>query len=387
LRISSIIGSSDSFIRVSYIDRPNRFTVEVLFDGRTVKAYLPNPGRLQELLLPGATLLIAKNPDPSRRSTDYTVIAVEKEGVPVVLHTHLANSIVERLIEKNMVPGLEGFSVVRTEVSIGKSRFDFLLEKDGRELIMEVKSCTLFGEEIAMFPDAVTVRGRRHISELAELTSKGREGMVLFLVHWPSARYFIPGFHTDLDFARSLYELRNHLKVEAVSLGWERDLSLGSDIRSLTIPWGMIGRESQDRGSYIVILRLDRSQSLHVGRLGKIHFRKGYYLYVGSAMKNLTRRMKRHQRRRKGLFWHIDYLRNHTEFCYALPVRSSRPLECEIAGALKGISDWLVPFFGASDCSCTTHLFGVNINPLKSEGFIRLLQYFRIDRLTDELHS
>jgi DNA-binding sugar fermentation-stimulating protein len=70
---------------------------------------------------------------------------------------------------------------------VGHSRFDFLLERNGRPFYLEVKSCTLVGRSIAMFPDAVTARGRRHLEELADMGRRGTPCGVLFLIHWPRA--------------------------------------------------------------------------------------------------------------------------------------------------------------------------------------------------------
>jgi len=78
----------------------------------------------------------------------------------------------------------------------------------GDPFVLEVKSCTLFGNSIAMFPDAVTVRGRRHIEELAALAVRGTAGGVVFLVHTPRVRYFLPDYHTDLTFARTFLNVK-----------------------------------------------------------------------------------------------------------------------------------------------------------------------------------
>jgi sugar fermentation stimulation protein A len=95
----------------------------------------------------------------------------------------------------------------------------------------------------------------------------------------------------------------------------------------------------------------------------------------------LTQRLDRHKREGKKLFWHIDYLRAHAEVHLALPVRASDPLECELAQALRRISQREVPGFGCSDCSCNSHLFGMGEDPIHKPEFISLLQYFRMDRL------
>jgi sugar fermentation stimulation protein A len=97
-------------------------------------------------------------------------------------------------------------------------------------------------------------------------------------------------------------------------------------------------------------------------------------------MANLSKRMQRHRRLRKKHHWHIDELRAVAEFHSVLAIRSSNRLECEIAKAMSEIAQWSVSGFGSTDCSCETHLFGMSCDPLHSEAFHKLLQYFRMDR-------
>jgi sugar fermentation stimulation protein A len=299
-------------------------------------------------------------------------------------YTHVTNRVARLLIEGNKVPGLESYSILAQEVRFGKSRLDFLLERNGDKMALEVKSCTLFDGSIAMFPDAVTLRGSRHLRELGELSSKGDlRGGILFIVHWPYAEYFIPEYHTDLLFAKNLWSLKDNLFIQAMAVGWGKDLSLSSEVRPLEIPWGLIEREAQDRGSYIVILRLKEDTRLSAGSFAGVLFCKGYYLYAGSAMNSLTKRIERHRRMRKKMFWHIDYLREKAEFCAALPIRTATSIECSIAKALKAIADWSMPGFGSSDCSCETHLFGMHQDPIHSPAFIKTLLYYRLSRLAD----
>lgn len=133
--------------------------------------------------------------------------------------------------------------------------------------------------------------------------------------------------------------------------------------------------------SYILILQLKRDKIISVGNLGAMRFRKGYYLYAGSARTNLSQRVARHQRKRKNLFSHIDYLRHYACHCAALPVRASADLEREIAAALDTIAQRNIPGFGSSDCSCSSHLFFMQDDPARSPQFIHLLLDFRINRI------
>ncbi len=365
-----------------FIKRPNRFVIVCTLEGKTIKAFLPNPGRLWELLLPGAVLYLERSPRPERK-LPYTVVAIEREGRPVMAHTHRTNDLVEHLLRNRMIPGLERTEIIKREIQHGNSRFDFLLKRGEEETYLEVKSCTLFGKNMAMFPDAVTVRGKKHLEELAKLKGRGKSGAVVFLICWPKASFFMPDYHTDLEFSKTLLAVRD--KVTLFPVGWEMnpDLSFTSQVRRLEIPWDLLQKEVEDRGSYILILRLHAGRTLNIGKLGRVRFKAGYYLYAGSALKNLTQRLERHCRERKKLFWHIDYLRAHAEVHLALPIRASDPLECELAQALKKISHWEVPGFGCSDCSCGSHLFGMNKDPIRTPEFISLLQYFRMDRLFD----
>ncbi len=270
---------------------------------------------------------------------------------------------------------------------MGHSRFDFLLERGGRPFYLEVKSCTLVGRCIAMFPDAVTLRGKRHMEELAAMSRRGTACGILFLVHWPHARFFLPDYHTDLEFARTFTDVRKDLVIKAMSLTWRPDLSLSPEVREVAIPWDAIEREARDSGSYIVMIHIPQDVTTKVGSLGEVHFPAGYYLYVGTAKRALTKRMERHMRKHTAVHWHIDYLKGYADRCTAIPIRSSTPLEHELAEAVGRIADGCIPSFGSSDCDCPSHLFRFAENPLHRQSFIDLLQYFRIDRLEKSIHS
>src|SRR5512143_3350909 len=134
-----------NIISASFKARPNRFNVECTTKVRPVMAYLPNPGKLRELLLPGRKLYLVKQPVVPEKELAYMAVAVERDGSPILLHTHQNNFVARHLIERNRLPGLDGAVVVKAEHTIGNSRCDFFLRKSGRDMVLEVKSCTLFG--------------------------------------------------------------------------------------------------------------------------------------------------------------------------------------------------------------------------------------------------
>jgi sugar fermentation stimulation protein A len=369
--------------RATFRERPNRFVIRCNTEEGEIEAHLPNPGRLWELLLPGATLYLSSNKASDlgqkvQRKTGYTAVAVERKGSPIFLHTHLTNQVARYLIEARSIPSLEQAEIVREEVPYGRSRFDFLLNDNAGDLYLEVKSCTLFGNGVAMFPDAVTQRGRKHLLELAQMARKGVNTMILFIVHYPHVNWFMPDFHTDYAFSSALLQARHEARVMPVAIEWKRDLSIGEQVKVLEVPWSYLEGEVADRGSYLLVLGLDRDKPVRAGRLGTMLFRKGYYIYVGSAMANLTARIERHKRLRKKEHWHIDYLTHAADSMLALPIRSSRKEECSIAKALSSILAHGPAGFGSSDCACKTHLFRSNDNPLHAEAFHDVLQSFRM---------
>ncbi|MCG6536456.1 MAG: GIY-YIG nuclease family protein, partial [Syntrophales bacterium LBB04] len=172
------------------------------------------------------------------------------------------------------------------------------------------------------------------------------------------------------------------LRFFPVAVEWKKDLSLGRRVKALSIPWEVVEKEAHDRGSYLLILNLKERKTLSIGKLGRINFPPGYYIYVGSAMANLNARVERHRRLAKKMHWHIDYLRAESAFQTVLPIRSSISLECALAERMARIAEWSIPGFGSSDCACPSHLFASSSNPFHLRAFIELIQYFRMDRLT-----
>lgn len=110
-------------------------------------------------------------------------------------------------------------------------------------------------------------------------------------------------------------------------------------------------------GVYIAVFCLKAERRIQVGRLGRFVFVPGFYLYVGSAQRNLSARLERHAEKAKPLRWHIDHLSTKADMIGAITVPDSRERECELAKELGQIVDLAVPHFGSSDCGCEGHLF------------------------------
>ena len=110
------------------------------------------------------------------------------------------------------------------------------------------------------------------------------------------------------------------------------------------------------KGSYILLIKLDRPVSIKVGSMGTVTFNQGFYAYVGSALSNMEKRIQRHFSSKKKLFWHIDYLLEKAKIVEVFHVEINHRVECALADRLSThlIS---VPKFGCSDCRCKSHLF------------------------------
>ena len=129
------------------------------------------------------------------------------------------------------------------------------------------------------------------------------------------------------------------------------------------------------KGSYILIIRFKKGKTIQIGKLGKIHFKKGFYVYIGSALNGLYQRINRHLRKTKKKHWHIDFLLNFSEITGVLFKESKVKDECEIAKIMEKQLVF-IPGFGCSDCSCNSHLFYGSYEKIMSAiKCLQMMQY------------
>jgi len=170
---------------------------------------MADPGRLKELLIPGRRIWIQPASNPLRKTRWSAVLTEAPDGVGMVsIDTRLPNRLIRAALLAKALDEFSGWNLVRTEYPLGGSRFDFLLDRDGslsKRLVLEVKSVTLVEDGIALFPDAVTQRGTRHVKELAEIAKRpGWEGAVLFVLQRSDAREIRAARSIDGRFADAL---------------------------------------------------------------------------------------------------------------------------------------------------------------------------------------
>ena len=187
-----------------FLERPNRFIARVRTEAGEEICHVKNTGRCRELLLPGAevTLSVAANP---RRSTRCDLVAVQKGGLYINMDSQAPNAAAREALPL-LFPGL---TRVRPEAACGASRLDFYLEQGERKTYLEVKGVTLEENGDALFPDAPTERGAKHLRELAALAGAGWGAAVLFVIQMKGVRRFLPNARTDPAFARALLQARD----------------------------------------------------------------------------------------------------------------------------------------------------------------------------------
>jgi sugar fermentation stimulation protein A len=175
-------------------------------------AHMADPGRLRELLVPGRRVWLRHAAGPPQRRTRWSAVLVETpDGTGLVsIDTTLPNRLVRAALEAGAVEELGDWTLERREVTLGESRIDFVLRHDdGRRMALEVKSVTLVEDGVALFPDAITARGARHVRELARIRGQaGWEAALLFVVQRPDAVRVHAAASIDPAFARALADAR-----------------------------------------------------------------------------------------------------------------------------------------------------------------------------------
>lgn len=195
-------------VQGEFISRPNRFIAYVNIDGKKQTVHVKNTGRCKELLLPKCKVYLEVSSNPARK-TKYDLIAVEKEreSLPPLLinmDSQAPNAAAEEWLKKGTL--FSKSAVIRREVKFGASRFDFYVEDGERKAFLEVKGVTLEENGVAMFPDAPTERGVKHICELAECVKQGYEAYLLFVVQMKDVYVVRPNDATHKAFGDALRE-------------------------------------------------------------------------------------------------------------------------------------------------------------------------------------
>lgn len=206
-----LIMKYEHILTGTFLKRPNRFIAHVMINGREEVCHVKNTGRLREFLVPGAELLVEFHPDAAAlgRKTAYSVIGVYKENAGYN-HERLLINMDSQAPNQAAAEWLSegGLSLditeVKREVTYHESRFDLAFKEEGCPSFMEVKGVTLEHDGAAMFPDAPTERGVKHIMELRDAAMEGYHAYVLFVIQMKGILSFSPNRTTHPEFADAL---------------------------------------------------------------------------------------------------------------------------------------------------------------------------------------
>jgi sugar fermentation stimulation protein A len=188
------------------IRRYKRFLADVaLANGRTVTAHCPNTGSMKGCSEPGRPVYLSRSENPKRKLA-YTWELIQMPASLVGVNTGVPNRLVYSALSAGAVPELSGYDSVRREVSVAKgARIDIAMEdRSGGRCFVEVKNCTLVEDGVARFPDAVTGRGLRHLSELVRLVRAGSRCAMFYLIQRTDAFCFSPAAAIDPAYSRGL---------------------------------------------------------------------------------------------------------------------------------------------------------------------------------------
>lgn len=188
------------------IKRYKRFLADVVLeDGRTVTVHCPNSGSMKGCAVKGAPVWISTSDNPKRKYP-HTWELIKTPETFIGINTLVPNRLLKQACESGLIKKLAGYDHVRSEVKAGShTRLDLMLEAPGRErCYVEIKNCTLVEKGVAMFPDAVTTRGQKHLQTLQRLVSEGHRGVIFFLIQRMDARVFQPADAIDRAYGEKL---------------------------------------------------------------------------------------------------------------------------------------------------------------------------------------
>lgn len=201
---------SEELIEGRLIRRYKRFLADVeLVGGEVVTVHTANTGSMIGCSVPGSRVWMSRSDNPKRKyPLTWELVEVEP-SVLVGINTLLSNKLVEEAITDGLIPSLSGYSALRREVRYGKekSRIDLLLAFDSApDCYVEVKNVTLVEGESALFPDAVTERGTKHLRELTEMVRQGQRAVIFYCIQRSDVAHFRPASEVDPLYAKTLAE-------------------------------------------------------------------------------------------------------------------------------------------------------------------------------------
>ena len=225
-----------NIVPATFLSRPNRFVAKVIFNGREESVHVKNTGRCQEILVPGCRVYLADSQN-EKRKLRYDLVAVEKSSpdrpnLLINMDSQAPNAVVEEWLRGGGHNLFSPGALIKREVTFGSSRFDFFVMDQIRTLYLEVKGVTLEREGLALFPDAPTQRGVKHIEELICAKEMGHDAAILFVIQMQEIHAFSPNDQTHPAFGAALRKAAEHgVQILAMDCRVTKDsLSISSPV-------------------------------------------------------------------------------------------------------------------------------------------------------------
>lgn len=194
-----------NIVSAVFKNRPNRFIAECVIDNEEVVVHVKNTGRCKELLIKNANVFLEYFPDTLRK-TKFDLISVYKGERLINMDSQVPNKVVYEALNggKNILSLDNPITYIKMEQKYKQSRFDIYAESNNNKIFIEVKGVTLEENNIAMFPDAPTERGIKHIHELVDAYENGYMAYIIFVIQMENVKYFTPNYKTHKEFGEAL---------------------------------------------------------------------------------------------------------------------------------------------------------------------------------------
>lgn len=228
---------SSPLVHGKLIKRYKRFLADIKLDnGEIVVAHCTNSGTMKSCLEESADVYLTHIDDPKRK-TKFTWEMIRIDQKWVGINTGWPNALAFEAIKNQEIEKLKGYTFVKREVKFSDSRFDVYCENDNEKCFVEVKNVTLKEGDFALFPDAVTTRGLKHLKTLIEVKKQGYRAVMLYIIQRSDVTKFGPAKEIDPDYAVALKEAASNgveliaikAKVNPLEIIFEKELPVFID--------------------------------------------------------------------------------------------------------------------------------------------------------------
>ena len=205
----------ETLVHGRLIKRYKRFLADIKLDnGETVTAHCTNSGSMKSCIEDNAEVYLSPVNDPKRKTKfTWEMIMINNDWVGI--NTSNPNKLAFEAVKNGEIEKLKGYTEVKREVKFDDSRFDVMAKNEKETCFIEVKNVTLKDGDYALFPDAVTTRGKKHLETLAKVKQEGMRAVMLYIIQRTDVTVFAPAKNIDPDYAKTLQKV-HELGIEII---------------------------------------------------------------------------------------------------------------------------------------------------------------------------